>query len=347
MSVSGAVPCALPSALLALVALLASCAAPSETAVALVLTPASVTLARYDSIQFQGSQHVARWSIVEGPAGGSISDAGAYIAPERDGVFHVSAEGSSGEVAEAEVTVVTRDLHDTGGPVMSQPVVYAIFWGDLSALPANIVTNVTDFFQGIGASPYLGGLSQYLRGVPAGLAFGGAFIDQTSSPPSKTPTLFDVDMEVCKVLQAHGVGPSRNAIYVVYGSTPAQPDHQLGADCGWHGFFGFGCLGNDLTVAYVGSSASTDGACVRSAEPSCNSLSPDATTMIASTAHELVETMTDVHPGTTQQAWMDVANDEVADKCGFAPEQCIQVAPGVSFMLPALYSNATHTCVYR
>jgi hypothetical protein len=318
----------------------AACGTP--TSPPLTIAPATATLARYDRIELSGSLPVSSWSVREGPEGGAVTPGGMYVAPERDGVFHVVAQTPSGSIAEAVMTVVTRDLDNLGGAVLPTPTVHVLFWGDASALPPGIVETVKTFFSNIGSSNYLGSTRQYLGKDAPNVVLGDILADGESAP---TPAPGDVVSEVCAKFAVHGETIGANDIFVVYASTPAHSGLASSAPCGFHAYSV--CGTQNVTILFVASAASSLGTCLGAPSAACNPLSGDATNMIATTAHELVETMTDPRPFVGEAAWIDAAGEEAADKCAFAPLQCVELSPGVSFMLPAVYSNATHTCVYR
>jgi hypothetical protein len=313
-----------------------------DTPEPLIVTPGAVTLGRVTTQVFSASQRVARWSVQ--PDGGAITDTGEYTSPDAEGVFHVFAETASGGIAQATVTVITRDLQDFGGPVLASPVAHIIFWGDIKALPPDLPDAVASFFNHVDGSAYLGTTTQYLRGGQPSVTYAGALFDFSASPPSKTPSAVEVADEVCAVLNAHGVSVAPDDVFVVYGSTPVTSDPLAGAFCGWHSYVG--CQGQRIVVDFIGTPASSGGNCISVSQPTCGLWSAAAAGIVATTAHELLESITDPEPGVAQ-AWLEPNGSEIADKCGSEAQQCVQLTDGSSVLVPPMFSNATHSCVFQ
>ena len=75
---------------------------PPPEGPSLAVTPAAVTVAPGADVIFTSSEPVT-WSVLEGPAGGTISAAGAYRAPAGAGTWNVVADGGVSAVATVEV----------------------------------------------------------------------------------------------------------------------------------------------------------------------------------------------------------------------------------------------------
>jgi len=82
------------------------------------------------------SQQVVRWSVVEGPAGGSVTSAGVYTAPAAAGTYHVKAASVyyGGTVGFATVTVSASTATT---PVAITPTTAALTTGGTVTFSAN------------------------------------------------------------------------------------------------------------------------------------------------------------------------------------------------------------------
>jgi hypothetical protein len=303
------------------------------------LTPSAVTLARLESQLFvpaDGSSY--RWSLVEGDAGGTISPQGFYLAPETNGSYHIIAERSTdGAQAQATVTVVIRDLVDSGGQVLPNTRIHAVYWGDHTVLPPDGIQAVEAFFNGLNGSAYLGIVNQYLRGTPASVEFVQTILDDANPPPVLNPSGIQVQDEVCRIIERDGLNLTEGDIVFVFRSAPAVAEANQGA-CGWH--LMLECNGQSIAVAYVATPAGSGGSCVGLLE--CGGYSAGAMGMVNFSAHEFIESITD--PNAFVPSWLDDGGDEAADKCINDRATCSSL-PNGTFLLPQIYSNATHTCV--
>jgi hypothetical protein len=87
------------------------------------VSPKAIAVHRSDSLSFTASE-AATWSIQEGASGGTISEAGLYIAPDVDGTYHVIATAKSDPAknAVATVTITGSSFYLTGSLI--NPRVY-------------------------------------------------------------------------------------------------------------------------------------------------------------------------------------------------------------------------------
>ena len=58
-------------------------------------------------------------------------------------------------------------LIDSGGPVLPNTTTYAIFWGNESDFPSDLLTGIDALYSGLEGSRFLGIANQYLRGARA------------------------------------------------------------------------------------------------------------------------------------------------------------------------------------
>jgi hypothetical protein len=98
-----------------------SCPPPSGTGgdatappAPVMITPASATVSLRRRLQLTADQPVT-WSVVEGPAGGSVNASGLYQAPATVGTTHVVATSARGATATATLTIVPLTLDVIAG----------------------------------------------------------------------------------------------------------------------------------------------------------------------------------------------------------------------------------------
>jgi hypothetical protein len=283
-----------------------------------------------------------RWSLAD-PGAGVVDGDGFYTAPSRPGAYILEATSASGAgpAGEARITVVESlpggtDLIEFAGPVVPSLRIYALWWGDPAAFPADAQSTIEALLRSLGGSPHLAIMDQYLFGARATTTFVRSLHDTRRTPPSPDPTRIEVSDEICAVLDEEGITPTENDIYVVYPSTPATPDTR--AACGWHA--GAICHNTNSFVAFVNSPAGSSGVCGSAALAlDCSSTSAGTNLMTSTTLHEIMETITNgVHP-----TWVDRQGQEVADKCG-PYAVCLPMGQS-NFVVEPEYSNAHHGCV--
>jgi hypothetical protein len=239
-----------------------------------------------------------------------------------------------GQRAMARV-IVHDDLKDGRGPILPVPRIYTLWWGDTAAFPQGAIDAVTSFLTGIGGTPYLNVATQYSRGVSANATFVANLLDATTSPPDGNPTFSDLSNEVCRTVVANGVQLRDSDLFVIYGSKfPNEPAH-----CAFHG--AAECNGRIIPIAYVPNPVGTSCPGPLRSGPACNALSPEAASIINSTAHELLESMLNPFGA----GWTDSHGFEIADKCEtvFA---CIPIRVQ-KFLVQGEYSNIAHACVWE
>ncbi len=174
--------------------------------------------------------------------------------------------------ASAPVNAANRRLPYFGGPVITKPAVYLIFWGPQwtngakdthQLVQRDAATYVEDFFQGVGGSPWLNTLTQYCQDSnplhwPSEDCSKVSSSDRISNPRNvvKTPILktpcpanqqclavFDSsvpppgfgDLEIRNEVRKvwHQQNRDSSAIYFLF--TPSgNTSSDLGANCGYH-----------------------------------------------------------------------------------------------------------------
>jgi hypothetical protein len=293
-----------------------SVAAPSKMAVATItvfstaeltvqIDPAKVDIHVGNGLQFRAhltgtTDTAVAWSIKEGAQGGSIDANGMYQSPrDREGVHHVVATSHAdpAKSATAELTVSWYDLIDRGGPVAASTRIYAIWWGDPSAYPADMLPAIEALLGGLEGSSYLALANQYLLGATAHSVFAGSLVD-TSTPPASPPDPAVVAAEACRAIDAGGITPRGGVLYLVYASAyPKFPPGMVNY-CGWHSWGT--CHDVPVLIAYLPNPAGS--ACHSiGAAGQCDCFSLEANALCSYSAHEIMEAITD--PYVT--SWMD------------------------------------------
>jgi hypothetical protein len=272
------------------------------------------------------------WSVEEGAAGGAVDASGLYASPNAVGVYHVVATSHAdpSKFARATITITPNgdDLIDHGGLVISATRTFLLFWGDVTAFPADARTGMETLLGGLQGSSYLAVIDQYLRGVAARTDWSGTFFDPSAPAGSASaPAIGDA---ACRALVANGVTPRMGDFVVV--STSNFPSDM--AACAWHS--STTCAGQTILFAYAPNPLGTR--CGTATDTCASGYSSATTSLLLLSSHELLESMTD--PVAT--AWATKGGFEVADGCGDL--FCAHLSTGV-VPVTKVYSNAVHTCV--
>jgi hypothetical protein len=219
-------------------------------------------------------------------------------------------------------------LVDHGGAVLASSKTVAIYWGDQTAFPSDLQSGMAALLGGFNGSSYLGIATQYMRGAAVSTSYGGSIID-TSTPPNPAPTGVSLGAEVCKLV----ANPDPNTLYVVFTSNAPKINY-----CAWHN--DATCNGVTFQVAYVPNQALLPGCSPYTrTNLHCNSYSVGTVSSADSVAHEFFESITDAHI----DAWYDKSKAEVADKCNFNYQQCVNLTSG-SWQIQSEWSNAIGGC---
>jgi len=225
-------------------------------------------------------------------------------------------------------------LTDHGGKVLTNPVFYDIWWGPQSGFVADQRTIVQSWFKAVSVAgnPWLASFSQYLRGSQFQAKYHGTSLyDTVTAPPTSNPAVATIVSEACNVITANGLTADPNGLYFVMTSNfPSTLGY-----CAYHSS-GL-CQGVTIQVAY---NPNTNG--IAGCDPynlfNCNSYSQGARSLVNVLSHEMVEAITDPHPGVP--AWIDPSDCEIADKCAWKFSKCI-----MGFQVQELWSNAGMECV--
>ncbi len=223
----------------------------------------------------------------------------------------------------------TQNLIDNGGPVLSTPHVYAIYWGSFS--PSDLRLGLTAFFDGFGGSSYSNILTQYLRGASNPTStYQELGTDTTSSPPSTSPSVSTIVNEACKF--AGGTPDTAGVYFVITSNFPRHANF-----CAWHS--AGTCNGATIPVVYLPNTSGIAG-CDPGNLFNANSYSEGTRSMANIAAHELSEVTTDPQ----LNAWFDSGGQEVGDKCAWQFLYAVTLG-STKWQLQEEWSNADSGCI--
>ncbi len=270
---------------------------------------------------------------------------GTAVAPD-------SATGDAG-AAPAPPAAAAR-FYDFGGPLIENPKVYVVWWGDESLFPSYLTASsggLGDFYAGITDSRYLDQLAQYdttgavragshIGQAGAGQAIGrGNFGGATALPSAPMGDVTD-DQIRQTLIAATTVGalpaPDDDTVYAVY--LPPGINVSMGGLTSCGGFEAY----HDVTSALP----SPDGPNLYyMVFPACSTAFSYYT---AVSSHELVESMTDPFPETAPapdypQAWNDAKGDELVDVCVSSGGGTFGTGSG-SFAVEKVWDNLGGKC---
>ncbi len=260
-------------------------------------------------------------------AGGSLASGPG--APGRAAPAVVADRTPATALASGTTTTKAAPLIDGGGKVVAASRTFAIWWGPTAGFPADERTAMEQILAGFGGSSYLAIANQYLRGATATSTFAGSLVD-TSAPPSKSLSVADLAAEVTAAVSAGHVTPGPSDIYLVFTTNFVN-----GGSCAWHSS---STIGSALVqLAYL---PNTSGVKACDAGTPFGGWSEGTRSVMDSSAHELMEAVTDAVPGT---AWKDKNGAEIGDKCNAT------VGPVVlgttTWYLQPEWSNSAQGCV--
>jgi hypothetical protein len=233
-------------------------------------------------------------------------------------------------VAEAlAAPAVPPKLTYRGGPLISAPQVFTIFWGDAWKQPAHagLVAQLNAFFDFVLGSALIDQLAEY--NVPK---FSLKHGKRTGTAIVTTPTLKSsvTDSEVRTMIQGQIAAKkipkaSANTLYFVYvkpgvrvvmgGSASCQ------AFCGYHDAIGSKTF--YAVMPYPGCNGCTGGLSAFDA-------------LTSTSSHELCEAITDAVPGT---GWYDDVHGEIGDICAWRTRKIGQ------YTVQLEWSNKARACI--
>ena len=261
------------------------------------------------------------------PAGsGTNADTRSYL--EQRGVHVFSAGHKSG---------ASSNLVDNGGKILAASHVYAIYWGTPSAFPADLHTGIANLFGGLNGSSFLGIAQQYMRGSGISSGYLTSYND-TSAPPSRSPSTSTIINEINKVTHTTGSGVSvdASAVYFVYTSNfPRQRSF-----CAWHDS---GTVsGTTVQVAYMPNTTGVAG-CDPGSTYDQTGYSQGTRSLANVSSHEFMEAITDSVPHSGSFGWIDSSGSEIGDKCAWQFTGGVKLG-SLTWQLQEEWSNAITGC---
>jgi hypothetical protein len=253
--------------------------------------------------------------------------------PHRPGVQYM--RGAAAAAAAPASSQLNMVYH--GGTVLPSPTTYAIWWGKPSDFPSDAQEKLDELLEGLDGSPYLAIADQYMLGEKAHTHFGGNLFDDSAPTAQTDPFAIDADVnnEVAKVLQQYGMKPDPNAVYNVF--TSNFPNQTL--FCAFHDY-NPAPDGTLINYAYLPNMTNIPG-CRFQDDPfiARNPISQGTRDVASATAHEFMETVTDVY----FDAWHDANFSEVGDTCAFLALSGVPLESS-KWELQPIWSNQVSGC---
>jgi hypothetical protein len=205
-------------------------------------------------------------------------------------------------------------LVNHGGPVLSTPTAYLIWYGKWnqsngSDTPAGQAL-VRTFLGGIGGTPYfmINSVSGGYGGITGGVSLSP--LEVTVAASGNRLTDAGVKTIVSNAISSGQLGPANpNGIYFVLTSSNVAKSGFCNQYCGWHTYANIG--GTNVQYSFVGNANRCLNSCA------AQTISPNGNAgvdgMISVVAHELEEATTDPR----LNAWYDSSGAENADKCAW------------------------------
>jgi hypothetical protein len=216
-----------------------------------------------------------------------------------------------------------------GGPIMTDSVVKAIFWGTSwsnSSFAGDKISGLGTFYSGLDGSAYMGTNTEYdgYNGqVGTGVTYQGNVVD-TSAGPTKAPSVSTVLAEVAKVI----TNPVSNGYYPVY------VDMRRGSAgyCAWHSY---GTINGVVVKIAFFFNLDGDAGCDPQDATSTHSQGLEALANVS--GHEISEAVTDPQIN----AWLDAQGYENSDKCAWTFNGPVNLG-GTSWKVQGNWSNAAY-----
>ena len=220
-----------------------------------------------------------------------------------------------------------------GGPVMTSPKVYLIFWGWGGQDPDGVRSTLVNFFNGVGGSPWEGVATQYTQTVngvttsisnPAGQVAG--IWDDNTSPIHDNLSATDYAAEAARAVTHFGqAAPDPSANYFV--ATPKSfndAGFNSNSYCAYHDFTqpsNYPGITSGIAFTVMPYVLTAGSGCGQNMVNSGAAGRLDGVTMVA--GHEYMEAITDPQTGAFQGGYYDNIGNENGDKCAY-----VTVGPG-------------------
>jgi len=256
-----------------------------------------------------------------------------------------------------------------GGPVMTSPTVYAIFWApptlqdgsatSLSAAYQTVQTNMLKEYFGHGIAnnntqyyQVVGTTKTYIKNSGK---FGASFVDTSSYPgkdctdpavPTPTNCITDTDLrnEITKVMGLKGWTGGGNKIFFLFTSSNEGQCAVSNSQCSYNNYCAYHSSfvnSSSQSVIYANVPYGNTSFCQVPGAPSPNS-NPAADAAATGASHELTEAITDP----LGNAWFDSSGYEIGDECayfyglaGYNSGKANELWDGHPFFLQTEYSN--------
>ena len=312
--------------------------------------------------------------------GGATRSLGVHVTPTRTALFR----HASGPAIPNAATATPTNVKNSGGPVMSNVVIYDIFWVPQDSTAPNELL-INRFTEDLGGQ-FVNLLSQY--GVQNQLGYGGSWVDTKALPDngkasSGNPIVLNSDIQGV-ITDAQNANedwqpPSLSTLYMVYlpsgtelcdpgnGCTFAPNNYGGGQFCAYHGAFVdnadpsipiiYGAMPDDGDRMDICSTGSTPTAGYDGSDgPNGDAV---ADSEISTASHEIFESLTDPEVG-TKTAWNGGDNPvdpnysrqgEIGDLCAyiFNPDGWTDggdiTMNGDRYFIQEEWDNATSSCV--
>jgi hypothetical protein len=229
----------------------------------------------------------------------------------REVIPHRTNPHKAGALPAGSTGVITPDIAYHGGPVMSTPNIYLIWYGNWKQSNGSDTAAgqqiVRDFLFGLSGSNYYKTNTSY--GTPSGtFHVAGAYTDSYSQGTRLSDSR--VQSVVTHAISS-GLKKDTNGIYFVLTSSDvAETSGFCSQYCGWH-TYGTISGTNNIKYAFVGNAHRCPTACAAQTIGPNGNAGVDG--MVSVIAHELEETNTDP----LLNAWYDRNGSEDADKCAW------------------------------
>ncbi|KAJ3251031.1 hypothetical protein HK103_002927 [Boothiomyces macroporosus] len=224
------------------------------------------------------------------------------------------------------------NLKYRGGPVVSNIEVTPIYYGNFKYM-----SEITAFYKGIVDSTYMDWLSEYnthTQKIGRGKGFGGIIVKN----PKKTVTTSDLEMLFDTLIEQRFIKPNQNSYYPIHFAKGITVTSEAGMCSKWCAYHSSFTTKSGVLILYGIIPDLDDQGCAGA----CG-LSSDLNNIMSTSAHELIETVTD--PISHNLAWYDDGDDkgEIADICNQMQGNVIG-GDGNSYVVQLQWSNKEQKC---
>ena len=289
---------------------------------------------------------ISRLIALTAPALGLAAFTGGALAQSATGLDHrviphrVNTQPLGAPTAGSTGTI-TPVITYHGGPVMAQPTIYTIWYGNWAQANGTDTAAgqdiVRDFLSGLGGSGYYM-INHSYANVSGALTVGGETTDSGSQSVRLTDS--KVQAVVSSAITSGRLPTDSNGIYLVLTSSNiAENSGFCNRYCGWH--TSGTIAGTNIKYSFVGNAARCPTSCAaQSVGPNGNA---GVDGMISVIAHEIEEANTDPNP---TSGWADSGGAENADKCAWTFGQSLNKAANGAYFNVTLNARSGGTRNY-